>query len=66
MNKQRKWKAFIVLEFLTQYYFTFGMLSQDNWWKASLALLLFYFGANVVEGISGKEAIDKTKNNAIM
>jgi len=55
MNKQRKWKAFIVLELLVQYYFIFGMLTQANWWTASLALLLFYFGANVVEGSVGKE-----------
>lgn len=65
MNKQRKWKAFIVLEFLTQYYFAFGMLTQDNWWKASLALLLFYFGANVVEGISGKEKDLTNTNNKV-
>jgi hypothetical protein len=59
MNKQRKWKAFIVLELLTQSYFIFGMLTQSNWWTATLALLLFYFGANVVEGSVGKEKNDK-------
>jgi hypothetical protein len=55
MNKNRKWKAFIILCLLTQYYFAFGMLSQDNWWKATLGLLLLYFGANTVEGAVGKE-----------
>ena len=55
MNMQRKWKAFLVLEFLTQYYFAFGMLSEENWWKASLGFLLFYFVANVTEGSVGKE-----------
>jgi len=59
MNKQRKYKAFIILEILTQYYFAFGMLTQSNWWTATLALLLFYFGANVVEGSVGKESHDK-------
>ena len=55
MNKQRKWKAFIVLCFLTQYYFAFGMLSQEWWFKATVFFVVFYFGANVVEGAVGKE-----------
>lgn len=63
--KNRKWNVFLVLEGLTQYYFVFGLLNADYWWKASVSMLVFYFGVNAVEGIWGKEAPKKESKPTI-
>lgn len=55
MNKQRKWLACVTVGLLTQYYFAFGLLTPEYWWKGTLGVLLLYFGSNVSEGIWGKE-----------
>lgn len=59
--KERKFKIFLILLGLTQYYFIFNKLDQNMWFNASVWLITAYFGANVVEGAIGKEKPSNTR-----
>jgi hypothetical protein len=53
--KNRKLKIFLILLGLVQFYLVCGNINQNTWFNATIWLVGFYFGANVVEGAIGKE-----------
>lgn len=57
--KGRKFKIFVILLSLIQVYFLFGKLDQNTWFNATVWLMGLYFGANVTEGVIGKESPKK-------
>ena len=60
--KNRKFKIFLILLGLTQYYFIFGKLDANTWFNSVVWLCGLYFGANTVEGAVGKEKPAESKS----